>query len=119
MPAFAGSASIVLPIKSSENALDAAGSAVIKSYQIGVPWGLGIGRLLSGVGIEDRHEAAEDHALAVEGHRRVAHCGVFHDPGHARVEGLLVGPFDPRADDVLVLSGVDPPLAGGDRKSCR
>src|ERR671932_785859 len=65
--------------------------------------GMARGRLPSDV--QDRREAAEDHALAIEGHGLAhgLHPGVGHDPLVRGVSDFLRGIFDPAEDDDLIL----------------
>src|SRR5690606_16100901 len=57
--------------------------------------------------VEQRFEAAENHALAVERHRIVGriHARILHHLPDARVAGGLVGPFHPCEHDRLVGGG--------------
>ena len=67
-------------------------------------------------GVDDRREAAIDHALAVERHVGVVrlHPPVLHDLRPGRVARLLRGPFDPGVDDLLVARGLHRALEVGD-----
>ena len=67
-----------------------------------------ISRLAARRLVDQRREAAEDHPLAVEGHRgaHLLHAGIAHDLLIGRIAGRPVGIFEPGEDDLLVGPGV-------------
>src|SRR5690606_23266798 len=79
---------------------------------IWVPWGLAIACSLP---VEDRLEAAVDHALAIERWIPVLilHALVGHRLRPAGVAGRLVGPFDPGVDHGLALLRLHRPAVVG------
>src|SRR6478672_1675132 len=70
-----------------------------------------LARISGGDGLADldeRREAAPEHALAVERHRLGPglHFGIGHDFLPARIAGLLVGPGDEGEDDIFAFLGL-------------